>query len=95
LQDIPDWEVLVMNSINQGAAGPAAQANMGALGSAANALYQGAGGTTDRQTAKKALEEKRKEGHTLQVTILRKKIRPVEQTPDRKIERVIFCSDLR
>lgn len=101
LQDIPDWEVLVMNSITQGAAGAAQTGNIiGGLG-IAGGLYPGVGGLFgDRSAARKALEEKKKEGHTLSVTILRKKIRPVDQNSvapasERKIERVIFCSDLR
>ena len=50
--------------------------------------------------ARKALREKMADGLTLECTILRKKIKPVaagggNQGETEKIERVIFCSDLR
>ena len=95
-----------MNSINQQGAtaqtSGAALSGLGLPGLGASAGFQS---FADRQDAKKALDEKLREGATLAVTILRKKIRPViENTQnqevvvpvsERKIERVIFCSDLR
>lgn len=68
---------------------------------AVSAAQPGAGGGIftafeDRDSVKQVVREKLKDKEfSLECTILRKKIKPVNGTNRDKIERVIFCSELR
>jgi hypothetical protein len=86
IQDIPGFEILLMNSIAQGAA-PAGAASTQPVGGALSGILGGAlpagaqfQGFDDREAAKKALREKMaNDGLTYECVILRKKIKPVNQ----------------
>jgi hypothetical protein len=57
------------------------------------------GSQTDLEMARRALRDKINEGSTLACTILRKRIRNTDEADkpieERKVDRVIYCSDLR
>lgn len=96
IQDIPSFEILVMNSINQAAQGGVAQA--AAISGMSTGIGFQQGNPQDLETARRALREKLNEGgSSLACTILRKKIKDMDAGDEesKKIERVIFCSDQR
>jgi hypothetical protein len=87
-----------MNSINQAAQGAVAQA--ATLGGHLTGIsgFQ-TGSQTDLEMARRALRDKINEGCSLACTILRKKIKNTDEADkpleERKVDRVIYCSDLR